>query len=691
MKKRKILFVVLFLLTLVLGVVGCENSKNGGLEGKYAYSNGTKSAEDWKFKGEDYRRVDWKNGKKVLIESGNWSFEDEKIVLSNIKIEKYNEESDDWEAVDSLDYKKDVVFKSNKKGELKLKIDGKEHKYKQTKVWDILFTVIGGLGIFLLGMHNLSGGLQTIAGDRLKWLIGKVTNNRIFAAGIGTLVTVLIQSSSITTVMVVGFVNAQLMNLTQAIGVIMGANIGTTITGWILVVKIGKYGLPILGVAAMFSLFAKKDKTKYIATTIMGLGMIFFGLSLMKNGFKPVRSIPEFVSVFQIFSATTYIGVLKCIAAGAVLTMIVQSSSATLGITIGLAATGVIPFETAAALVLGENIGTTITAFLASFGATTNAKRAAYAHIIFNVLGVFWISILFIPYIHLVARIVAKSGAGSIDIINNSVLTNGIMISAAIASVHTGFNIANTLIFLPFTKVLAKMLEKIVPEKDIKAENVTHLDKRMIETPVVLVEQSKKEILDMAVVINKMSTNVLDALNENKAKDDKKVREIFEQEEYLDQCQKEISTFLIEVLQGEISHNLAVDTRKYLGLADEYESIGDYYTTVSKLRLKLKDDKMELSKEKVEDLNMLHLMVGNYFNYINDSFENEMIGVLEEAAKKSSEITKAFKELRGKHLDRLSQTKVDPLLSAIYSDLLNSYRKIKDHIFTVAEYVCEDR
>ena len=214
---------------------------------------------------------------------------------------------------------------------------------------EIIFQVCGGLGIFLLGMKNMSEGMQAVAGDRLRKMIGAITNNRILASGVGTLVTCVIQSSSVTTVMVVGMVNASIMTLTQAIGVILGANIGTTITGWILVVKIGKYGLPLLGISAFFYLFSKKDTIRFFAMFLVGLGMVFFGLQLMKNGFAPIKGLPGFEAWFHKFQPDTYLGVWKCVMVGAVLTAIVQSSSATLGITMALALTGAINFHTAAA------------------------------------------------------------------------------------------------------------------------------------------------------------------------------------------------------------------------------------------------------------------------------------------------------------------------------------------------------
>ena len=243
----------------------------------------------------------------------------------------------------------------------------------------IASTVVGGLGIFMLGMKYMSDGLQATAGDRLRRLISLVTDNRFLAVGIGTLVTCIVQSSSVTTVMCVGFVNSGFMTLHQAFGVTLGANIGTTITGWILVVKIGKYGLPLLGIAALVHLFCKRERLHYLALLAMGIGMIFFGLELMSEGFKPLSKLPEFREWFHAFEADTYLGVMKCALVGCILTCIVQSSSATLGITIGMATVGLIPFHTAAALVLGENIGTTITAIIASLGATTNARQIGRA------------------------------------------------------------------------------------------------------------------------------------------------------------------------------------------------------------------------------------------------------------------------------------------------------------------------
>jgi len=570
---------------------------------------------------------------------------------------------------------KQYEVKSENGTKLNLISDNKTYEYtKQNIVLSIVLVVIGGLGIFLLGMNYMSNGLQTVAGDKLKWLVNKVANNRVFATIIGTFITVIIQSSSITTVMVVGFVNAGIMTLKQSIGIIMGANIGTTITGWVLIVKIGKFGLPIIGVAALVSLFVKKDKIKYVATIIMGLGMIFFGLQLMTDGFAPIRDIPEFVSWFQIFSATTYFGALKCILLGAVLTMVVQSSSATLGITIGLAITGVIPFQTAAALVLGENIGTTITAYLASLGANTAAKRAAYAHIIFNIFGGVWVFSIFPFYINFIEIIANDSSVGK-----------------KIALTHTMFNVLNVLVFLPFVGYFAKFLEKIVPEEKEVSIKLTKLDERMFETPILVIDQSKREIINMGLILQDMFETLREVIVKDYDKNHPQVRKIFNEEAKLDVIQKEISGFLIKVFNTDLSVPNVIKARKYLSLCDEYESISDYIMNISKLRLKLLDNKLNLSEEKKRDMLSMQDKVLEYFNTVNSYFIMDKTNIMPKSIEMNKNTIDYFKKLREMHHERLSQCQVEPLLSTSYMDILNAYRRMKDHIFDITEIISGEK
>jgi Na/Pi-cotransporter len=345
---------------------------------------------------------------------------------------------------------------------------------------------LGGLAIFLFGMKSMSEGMKAVAGRRMRRIIASITNNPLMAVAAGIAVTFLLQSSSITTVLVVGFVNSGLMMLTQAIGVILGANIGTTITGWILALEVGKYGLVILAAGVFMMFLAKGERKQFIAGVIMGLGMIFYGLELMKEGFKPMRQMPEFVEWFSYFNANTYFGVLKCALAGCILTLIVQSSSATLGITMGLAATQVIPFETAAALVLGENLGTTITAILASIGAKSNAKRAAYSHVLFNFLGVAWITAAFPFYMNIIQHA---------ETLTNSLLGMPVNVMTKIAMVHTGFNVLNTLIFIPLIPLLARVVTKLVPDKGDIADisKPKFLNDQVLNSPDIALDLLERE------------------------------------------------------------------------------------------------------------------------------------------------------------------------------------------------------
>ncbi|MFT5286358.1 MAG: phosphate:Na+ symporter [Planctomycetota bacterium] len=549
----------------------------------------------------------------------------------------------------------------------------------------MLFSVIGGLGLFLLGMKNMSEGIQAIAGDRMRKMINAVTDNRLLAVGVGLGVTTLVQSSSITTVIVVGLVNSALMQLHQAIGVIMGANIGTTITGWILVLKIGKYGLPLLGISVFVYLFSKKDRWRYLAMGAMGLGLVFFGLELMKNGFKPMQYMPEFKEAFAWFRADDYFGVLKCAAVGCILTFLVQSSSATLGITISLASTGVIPFETAAALVLGENIGTTITAWLASFGTTTVAKRAAYAHVAFNLIGVLWITALFSVYIPIVGGLIESTQGHNPIGLSADTANYEVIITAAIAMVHTGFNVANVLMFLPFIKPFARLLERAIPDKKQgETPHLSSLDFRMVDSPTLAVVNSRGEILKMAGGISKMLNWHRELMVADEPNKDL-VAKVFRREEVMDKVQEEVINFLTGVLTSETPLSVANEARQQLRVADEYESISDYISGVLKARLRLDQEDMKLSQEERQGLLVLHDRVAKYVAMISAGFAGEGADAFSGADVESNAITQLVKEMRDAHLQSLSERKVDPIKSMAYSTMLNGYRKVKDHALNIAE------
>ncbi len=642
---------------------------------------------------------------------------------------------------------------------------------------EIIFQVCGGLGIFLLGMKNMSEGMQAVAGEKIRKLIGAVTNNRLLACGVGTTVTSIVQSSSVTTVMVVGMVNAGLMTLIQAIGVILGANIGTTITGWILVLKVGKYGLPMIGLAAFFFLFSKKDRIRFTAMAFVGLGMVFFGLQLMKNGFAPIQDMPQFTEWFHAFQPSDYFGVIKCVLAGAALTAVVQSSSATLGITMGLAATGAIDYPTAAALVLGENIGTTITALLASIGTSTTARRAAYAHTLFNTVGVLWITLLFVPYTQLVSTVITKTQAGNVqaivvqdedlsqlaaytkkyEISEESVFVinkNGEKVNhlghiisdkgqlldgqekileeeisyvmaadfmdytdrkeltdipcyadytdqprklpftqAAIALTHSGFNIANTLLFIPFAGLLARLLMWLVPEKKVPEKpRLTYLNVRMLDTPAIGVQQSYKEVVKMGCTVNGMLDNLKKVLT--KGEPDVAVAEkLFQDEENLDVVQMEIMEFLGDIMSGNISHDVVHEGRSQLRISDEFESISDYITNILKLRLKIQDTNQTMSPQGLRDISDLHDAVAEYIKLVSSAVQDEEKSpeFFTEAKIKGLAVTKLMKECRTRHLSRVGTGDTTPLKSLIYTDMLTAYRRIKDHAFNIAEVLIGEK
>jgi len=538
----------------------------------------------------------------------------------------------------------------------------------------IIFSVLGGLGIFLLGMKNMSEGMQAVAGEKMRKLINSVTNNRFKACGVGVAITGLIQSSS---------VNAGLMTLTQAIGVILGADIGTTVTAWILVLQITRYGLPILGLSAFFFLFSKSERLRYTAMMVMGLGMVFFGLQLMKDGFQPLREMPEFLAWFEKFTPDTYFGVLRCCLVGAIVTALVQSSSATVGITMGLVGTGIISFEAGAALVLGENIGTTITACLASLGASTNAKRAALAHVTIKVIGVLWITSIFPYYIWLVKKIISPDLIVTPDVING--ITTFRYAMTAIAISHTGFNIANVLLFLPFTTILAAALYRILPKKEL--EEIPHLkyiDIRMLDAPAIGIEQSKKEILNMAEMVREMLGR-LKIVIERDSPDEKSESSIFHHEEILDVIQKEIMEFLSDLLSGNVPHSVMDMGRKQLRIADEYESISDYIMNILKLNIKMRKSNLQMSQQAKEKILELHRQITDYVDFVTEALEKDDTNIMPRANTTGDSITRYIKQRRAEHLQEVGTVNTTALKSLIFCDILTSYRRIKDHTLNIAE------
>ena len=537
--------------------------------------------------------------------------------------------------------------------------------------------LIGGLCIFLLGMRYMSDGMQAIAGNRLRKMIATLTGTPVKACMTGTAVTCLIQSSSVTAVMAITMVNAGLMTLKQSIGVLLGADMGTTITAWIVALKVTEYGLPILGIAGFFYLFSKRERVRFIAMTVMGIGMVFFGLYLMKEGLPDLEKNKAFTDWFSMLEPHSYFGLFKCVLMGSVVTAIMQSSSATIAITIVLAQGNVIDFNTSVALVLGQNIGTTITAYLASLGTSTMAKRTAYAHILIKVLGVMIIFPLFYVYLDITRWLMPAALIGDIG--------------KQIAFSHTLFNIFIVIVFLPMVSLLVLLLEKLVPAGVAKeTPHLTFLDLGLIETPMLAIQQSGNEVMTMRDGVNKMM-KWLKVEIESPGESPKDGQKLMHREEVLDVVQKEIVEFISKIMTRDVPENVVMEARCQLRTADEYESISDYIVTIMKLLRKLRKLDKGAERTDLNNILSLHGKVASYLLMIGDALETDNGDAMPRARTDGQNIVSFYKYCRDEHLERIKQDSFSPAHTLIISDILQSYRKIAAHALNVAEAVAREK
>lgn len=557
----------------------------------------------------------------------------------------------------------------------------------ETLTFTLISNVLGGLAIFLLGMKYMSEGMQAIAGNRLRTIIRAVTDNRLMACGAGFGATCIVQSSSVTTVMVVGMVSAGLMTLTQSIGVILGADIGTTITAWIVAMDVFVrggvliFGLPLVGLSGFFYLFSKNEKVRFAAMMVMGLGMVFFGLYLMKAGVKPLRTMDEFQEWFSRFTPDTLLGVLGCVAAGAVLTGVVQSSSATVGITMVLAKDGIINMETALALVIGENIGTTITAFLASLGTSRNAKRAAYAHVLIKFAGALWVIPILWLGMKALLKLLGPESMMELSIINTP--GDGAMLGIAIF--HTAFNVLNVSLFLPLVGVVSRLMMKIVPERPgVDVEHLTYLDVGLLATPAVGIQQSHDEIERMGETVEEMLGDLAVLLKAGKIEEEA-AKSILDREEKLDGIQREVVTFLSSLLSGAVAHEVMDRGRIQLRLADEYESISDYIARIVKMHRKLQRNDGTLTGQSMKRILELHDRVAKYVARINEAVRTGEADAMADAKTEADQITDSMKSFRDEHLENFAQEQASPLSSLVFTDTLTAYRRIRSHTLNIAQ------
>ena len=545
------------------------------------------------------------------------------------------------------------------------------------ETFKIIYTVLGGLGIFFYGMKTMSDALQQAASDVIKRVINSLTSNRLLAVCVGIIVTMIVQSSSVTTVMTVGFVNAGLMQLTQAIGVIFGSNIGTTITGWIISIKIGKYGLLLIGLGIFPVLFSKNSKIQNIGKVLFGVGMVFLGLELMSGAFKPLRKNAEFLNMISYFSGDNYGSYLASILVGCFLTVIIQSSSAMLGITMALASSGVIGFSTAAALVLGENIGTTITALLASVGTTTNAKRAARAHAFFNIFGVAVLFSILPIYVQFIDNIIPGDA--------NLLASDGTHpnISAHIAASHTFFNITATILFLPFLGYLAKFVTKITPDNpDDEKKHLILVGESNDIMPATAIVQADLEAKKMKDILERMFIATKGILDKPEAKTLKKIHDY---EITTDIMQKEVTVFLCKVMEKPMSEHQSLQSQGIIKIVDEFESIADYLDRISKYTSRLEEK--SFSGLSLEEFRKFQDEVWSFFQTCCEGFVDNKPVDYTQVQRKSEELRLWADDMRDKHIDRVSKGEYAPLSALTYSDMVVALRKIRAHAMNVAEAV----
>jgi phosphate:Na+ symporter len=551
----------------------------------------------------------------------------------------------------------------------------------------IIIQALGGLGLFLFGMKLMSEGLQKVAGDRLRSFLEMVSNKRVVGCLVGTLVTAVVQSSSVTTVTMVGFVNAGLMNLTQAVGVILGANVGTTITAQLIAFKISDIALPAIFIGVVIIFFAKRRKWRYVGEIILGFGLLFYGMELMKNGFKPLRTHPDFISFFTKFDANSLGGILLCVLTGTILTVLVQSSSATVGITMALASQGLLNLPGSVALILGDNIGTTVTAQLAAIGSNIHARRVANAHTIFNIFGVLYIIALFDPFVWLVNWLTGSlMGSGAADAVINGEKPN---ISRYIANAHTLFNVVNCVVFLFIMPLLVKASIKLTLGKETEAQMVDlgrpmHLDYKFVDNPSVALTQAREETVRMGRLAQVMYRDVTEVMFNRRLEHLARWKQ---SEEALDNLQKAITDFLVQVSQGTITDTESREINSLLRMVNNIERVGDATENLAELTEEMVENKLELAERGVEDYRTMRNKVGRFLEMVVTATAERNRDIMEVAQTMEDEIDFMREQMRDDYLTRLRSgvCTVDPGL--VFVDMLTNFEKVGDYCYNVAQAV----
>jgi phosphate:Na+ symporter len=549
---------------------------------------------------------------------------------------------------------------------------------------NVLIQTIGGLGLFVLGMKMMTDGLQLSAGKRIKKILGAVSSNRVIGCLAGAGVTAMVQSSSATTVMLIGFVSAGLMTLQQAVGVILGANIGTTVTAQLIAFKLTAAALPAIAVGVYMKFFTRQKKHRYIGEIILGFGLLFFGMTVMKQGLAPIKHDPTFLHFFTTFNPGTTGGLLLCVFIGALLTILVQSSSATIGLTMTLATQGLLTFPGAMALVLGENIGTTITAELATIGSSNiNAHRAARAHTMFNVIGVTIMLIIFPYFIDFIKFVTMFMFEGPLDQVVDGDIVN---VARYIANGHTLFNVINGTIFLIFLPLLIKVAVLLSPKED-PAEDIYRMPNfstKFDDTPIAALAKARSEIIRMSDV----AANTLeDTILRIEDRDYKKLSKWKRIEDYLDDMQLEITSYLSRLYQSDLSQSEAKEISSLMRMTNNIERIGDSVENIAQLTETIIENNIPFTSYAKADLKTISDQTIAFLDLVTDGIHNPIENFMVKADEMENSIDRMREEMRQDHVSRLrsGECSIDPGL--VFIDLLTNFEKIGDYCFNIAQAV----
>lgn len=545
-----------------------------------------------------------------------------------------------------------------------------------TPGWEMFVLLFSGLGLFLYGMNLMSEGLEKAAGNRLKAIVGKLTTNRYMGVAVGALVTAIVQSSSASTVMVVGFVNAGIMTLTQALGVIMGANIGTTITSVLVALKLTDLAPFAIGIGVMLMLFSKNTKTKKYAQILLGFGILFLGMDTMKHGMSDLKKNPVLGEILASFGEPGFFNTAAAIFVGFAMTAIVQSSSATTGILVGLAATGNISLAAAFPILLGTNIGTCVTAMLSSIGANKNARRAAVMHLIFNLIGtLLFIILLRIPTLWFVENILAGEF--------------GFDTAKQVAAAHVIFNLVTTFILIWFAPLLVRFAKMIIPEtedeKDV-VDGVKYLDERILETPSIAMAQVAREVLHMGRLSLKEFQYAVDSFIEG---DVVKAKKTFKTERVVNELEHEIANYLVKLTNTGISDQQREMVDGLFSTISDIERVGDHADNLAEMTVYRIENKLQFSESAMEEIRHMSERVIKSYKQALTAIKDGDHDLARSVIEREGEIDLMEKNLRKKHIRRLNEGRCQPAAGVLFLDIINNLERIGDHASNMATAVIE--